>query len=139
MNIVIIKGNLTRDPELRFSPKGTAVAQIGVALNRKWKDANGEAKEEVTFVDVTAWGKQAETFAQYHKKGQQTLIHGRLKTETWDDKKTGEKRYKLGVVMESFEFVGSSKNADSGSRETAPAASAAPTTSTPPEDDDVPF
>lgn len=104
-NQVTLLGNLTRDPELRYTPKGTAVAKIGLAINRVWKDESGQQKEETTFVDVDAWGKQAETLAQYVKKGRALLISGRLKLDAWDDSKTGQKRSRLGVVLESFTFI----------------------------------
>ena len=158
-NKVILAGNLTRDPELRYTPSGTAIAKFGLAVNRKWKDSQtNEMKEEVTFVDIDAFGRQAETIGQYLKKGRPILIEGRLKLDQWDDKQTQQKRSRLGVVLESFNFL------DSGTREGgdfgggaagggAPAArpqrpqqSAPPPSSSggdeggiPPEEDDVPF
>src|SRR5678810_774584 len=111
-NKVILAGNLTRDPELRYTPSGTAIARFGLAVNRKWKDSQtNEMKEEVTFVDIDAFGRQAETIGQYLKKGRPILIEGRLRLDTWDDKQTQQKRSKLGVVLESFSFL------DSGTRE----------------------
>src|SRR5258708_26333939 len=98
-NKVMLVGNLTRDPELRYTPKGTAVAKLGIAVNRKWTNEAGETKEEVTFVDVDAFGKQAETISQYMRKGRPILIEGRLKLDTWDDKQTGQKRSKMGVIL----------------------------------------
>src|SRR5687768_1447043 len=106
-NKVILIGNLTRDPELRYTPKGTAVAKIGLAVNRVWRDEAGNNKEEVTFVDVDAWGKQAETISQYLKKGRPILVEGRLKLDQWDDKQTNQKRSRLGVVLEGFQFLDS--------------------------------
>src|SRR6266536_1149904 len=97
-NKVILAGNLTRDPELRYTPKGTAVAKIGLAINRQWKDESGAQKEEVTFVDVDAFGRQAEVISQYLKKGRPILVEGRLKFEQWDDKQTGQKKSRLGVT-----------------------------------------
>lgn len=105
-NKVILMGNLTRDPELRYTPKGTATAKIGLAVNRQWKSDSGEQKEEVTFIDIDAWGRQAEVIAQYCKKGSQLFVEGRLKLDTWDDKATGKKQYKLKVVLEGFSFIG---------------------------------
>ena len=105
-NKVILLGNLTRDPELKYTPKGTAVARLGLAVNRKWKNDAGEEKEEVTFIDADAFGKQAETLGQYLKKGSPLFIEGRLKLDQWDDKQTGQKVSKLRVVLESFQFVG---------------------------------
>lgn len=110
-------GNLTRDPELRYTPKGTAVAKLGLAVNRTWKTETGETKEEVTFVDVDAFGRQAETIGQYCKKGRPLFIEGRLRLDTWDDKQTGQKRSKLGIVLESFQFLGSGNRSEGGSHE----------------------
>jgi len=155
-NKVILMGNLTRDPELRYTPKGTAIAKIGIAVNRVWKDEAGASKEEVTFVDVEAFGRQAETIGQYLKKGRPILIEGRLKLDSWEDKQTNQKRSKLGVVLESFQFVdsGNRQSEDGGTspiapRPPAPAVHAAPAAQTPPpspspadlpqEEDDVPF
>jgi single-strand DNA-binding protein len=106
-NKVILVGNLTRDPELRYTPKGTAVAKIGLAVNRQWKDESGQQKEEVTFVDVDAFGRQAEVISQYLKKGRPILVEGRLRLDQWDDKQTGQKKSRLGVVLESFQFLDS--------------------------------
>src|SRR5436190_3976684 len=106
-NKVILAGNLTRDPELRYSPKGMAICKFGLAINRNWTTEAGEKKEEATFVDIDAFGKQAEVIAQYVRKGQQFLVEGRLRLDQWDDKQTGQKRCKLGVVLEGFSFLGS--------------------------------
>ncbi len=148
-NKVILAGNLTRDPELRYTPSGTAIAKFGLAINRKWKDSqSGEMKEEVTFVDIDAFGKQAETIGQYLKKGRPILIEGRLKLDQWDDKQTQQKRSRLGVVLESFNFLdgGNREGGDfSGGGSPSARPAARPPTSTPssaegpPEDDDVPF
>ena len=136
-NKVILAGNLTRDPELRYTPKGLAIAKIGLAINRRWSNEAGEQKEDVTFVDVDAFGKQAETIGQYLKKGRPILIEGRLRYETWDDKQSGQKRSKLGVVLDSFQFLDSG-NRTEGVPGAAPAAPrprpAAPAASTPPPD-----
>src|SRR5256885_4774920 len=112
-NKVILAGNLTRDPELRYTPKGTAIAKLGLAINRTWKTENGETKEEVTFVDVDAFGRTAETIGQYLKKGRPILIEGRLRLDSWEDKQTNQKKSKLGVVLESFQFLDSQRPADS--------------------------
>lgn len=146
-NRVILVGNMTRDPEMRYTPKGTAVVQLGLAVNRQWKTDSGEAKEEVTFVDVDAFGRQAEVIAQYLKKGSPILIEGRLKYDTWDDKQTNQKRSKLKVVLESFQFLGGGRGegAPAGqpaaARRPAAAADSAPVPEPegPPVDDDVPF
>lgn len=145
-NKVILAGNLTRDPELRYTPKGTAIARLGVAINRTWTSESGEKKEETTFVDVDAFGKQAEVIAQYFRKGRPILIEGRLRYDTWDDKQSGQKRSKLSVVLESFSFLDSGPRAAEGgaappatSRQAAPAAAAAESEPPPPDEDDVPF
>ena len=145
-NKVILAGNLTRDPELRYTPKGTAVARLGIACNRKWKSETGELKEEVTFVDVDAFGKTAETIGQYLKKGRPILIEGRLRYETWEDKQTKQKKSKLGVVLENFQFLDSgggrgAEGAPAASRPAgaAPAASEPAEGDAPTEGDDVPF
>src|SRR6202044_496668 len=96
-NKVILAGNLTRDPELRYTPKGMAIAKIGLAINRTWRNEAGETKEEATFVDVDAFGRQAETLAQYLKKGSPLMVEGRLKLGQWDDKQSGQKRSRLRV------------------------------------------
>ena len=106
-NKVILVGNLTRDPELRYTPKGTAIAKIGVAVNRVWTNEAGEKKEEVTFVDVDVFGRTAENVGQYMRKGRPILIEGRLRLDQWDDKQTGQKKSKLGVVAETVQFLGS--------------------------------
>jgi single-strand DNA-binding protein len=150
-NKVILAGNLTRDPEVRYTPKGLAIAKLGLAINRTWKNEAGETKEEVTFVDVDAFGRTAEVISQYLKKGRPILIEGRLRYETWDDKQTGQKRSKLGVVLDNFQFLDSGRGdgAGGGSRSSGPSAppSAAPSPDAPepegpgpaPEEDDVPF
>src|SRR2546423_12659066 len=114
-NKVILAGNLTRDPEMRYTPKGTAVTKIGMAINRTWKNEAGETKEEVTFVDVDAFGRTAEVIAQYLKKGRPILMEGRLRYETWEDKQTNQKRSKLGVVLENFQFIDSGTGRGEGS------------------------
>src|SRR5580704_11528867 len=106
-NKVILVGNLTRDPELRYTPKGTAIAKIGLAVNRVWTNEAGEKKEEVTFVDVDVFGRTAENVGQYMRKGRPILIEGRLRLDQWDDKQTGQKKSKLGVVAETVQFLGS--------------------------------
>lgn len=105
-NRVILVGNLTRDPELKNLPSGTAVCELGMAVNRSWKDSDGNKKEEVTFVDVTLWGRVAEVAAEYLGKGRQVLIEGRLQLDQWDDKETGKKRSKLKVIGEQMTMLG---------------------------------
>lgn len=106
-NKVILMGNLTRDPEVRYIPSGTAVAEIGLAVNRSWYDKQAQQrKEEVTFVDVTLWGRQAEVAGEYLAKGRSVLIEGRLQLDTWQDKESGKNRSKLKVVGEQMTMVG---------------------------------
>jgi len=152
-NKVILAGNLTRDPELRYTPKGTAVATIGLAVNRTWKNEAGESKEEVTFVDVETFGRQAEVLAQYMRKGRPLLVEGRLKLDQWEDKNTHQKVSKLKVVLEGFSFIDSKGGGEGGNsaaetaRASRPAAATAPAPAAaapeagqaPPEEDDVPF
>ncbi len=106
-NKVILLGNLTRDPQVRYTPSGTAVADIGLAVNRVWFDKQTNSRnEETTFVDVTLWGRQAEVAGEYLAKGRAVLIEGRLHLDRWDDKETGQKRSKLKVVAENMTMVG---------------------------------
>jgi single-strand DNA-binding protein len=152
-NKVILAGNLTRDPELRYTPKGTAVARIGLAVNRTWKSETGEQREEVSFIDIEAYGRQAEVIAQYMRKGRPLLVEGRLKLDQWEDKNTHQKQSKLKVVLEGFTFIdsrgpeGGQGDAPRPARPAAAAASApaavnapaAEPDAAPPEEDDVPF
>lgn len=110
-NKVIIIGNLTRDPQLRFLPSQSAVCDFGMATNRRWKK-DGEDREEVCFIDVTAFGKQAEVINEHCKKGSALLVEGRLKYDTWEDKQGGGKRSKLSVVLESFQFIGGKQDGE---------------------------
>lgn len=105
-NQVILMGNLTRDPQLRYLPSQTPVAEFGIACNRKFKGQNGEDREEVTFVDCSAFAKTAELIQQYFTKGKPIFIQGRLKYDTWEDKQGGGKRSKLSVVVDNFQFIG---------------------------------
>lgn len=105
LNKVMLIGNLTRDPELRFTPKGTAVADVAIAINRIWNNDAGQRQEETTFVDITLWGRQAELAQQYLTKGRGIYVEGRLQMDTWDDKTTGQKRSKLKVIGESLQFL----------------------------------
>ncbi len=113
-NKVMLMGNLTRDPEVRYTPKGTAVAEIGLAINRYFSGDNGEKREETTFVDVTLWGRTAEIAGEYLKKGRPVFIEGRLQLDTWDDKTSGQKRSKLKVVGEGMQLIGSREGAGGG-------------------------
>src|SRR5437870_11926339 len=147
-NKVILMGNLTRDPELRYTPKGTAVAKLGLAVNRTWKTETGETREEVLFIDVEAFSRQAETVGQYLKKGSPILVEGRLRMDSWDDKQTNQKRTKILVAAENVRFLGSGQPREAGgpevarSRPASPPADANatdPVAQEPPPDDDVPF
>lgn len=162
-NKVILMGNLTRDPEVRYTPSGTAVSEVGLAVNRTWFDKQSNQKrEEVTFVDVTLWGRQAEVAGEYLGKGRGVLIEGRLQLDQWDDKETGQKRSKLRVVGENMTMLpgrgdggqrgGGGQNFNAGGG--APVGNSVPASNTPatsagggfesgggsaPPDDDVPF
>jgi len=105
-NTVVLMGHLTRDPELRYTPQGVAVCDFGLAVNRKWTRKDGEKVDEVAFIDVTAWNRQAELAAEYLKKGRPVLIAGRLAQDRWEDPATGQKRSKLKVVAERLQFLG---------------------------------
>lgn len=105
-NKVILMGNLTRDPQVRYLPSGSAVAEIGLAVNRSWFDKqSNQRKEEVTFVDVTLWGRTAEVAGEYLTKGRGVLIEGRLQLDQWDDRESGQKRSKLKVVGEQMTML----------------------------------
>jgi single-strand DNA-binding protein len=149
-NKVILAGNLTRDPELRYTPKGTAIAKFGLAINRVWRNEAGETKEEVTFVDVDAFGRTAENIGQYMHKGSPILVEGRLRLDQWEDKQTNQKRSKLGVVADNVQFLGGPRNNETGA--SAPSAPRSRPAATPAEsaaapesegpvhaEDDVPF
>lgn len=109
VNKVILIGNLGRDPELRVTPKGTQIATFSIAVNREWKNDSGEKQEEVTWVDIEAWGKQADTIAKYMHKGRSIYLEGRLRLDQWEDKNTKEKRSRMKVVLENFQFLGEAK------------------------------
>jgi single-strand DNA-binding protein len=152
LNKVLLMGNLTRDPEVRYTPKGTAVAELGIAVNRVYSGENGEKREEVTFVDVTVWGRTAENVGEYLKKGRPVFIEGRLQLDSWEDKQSGQKRNKLKVVADNVQFLGSRGGAGGGGPEegdeglrsragSSPRSSAPPKNTPPPEpaDDEIPF
>ena len=106
-NKVILMGNLTRDPEVRFAQSGTPIVKFGLAVNRRFQDADGNWQDEPTFVDITMFGKRGEAFARFHGKGKPAFVEGHLRLDTWEDKQGGGKRSKLYVVAENWEFVGS--------------------------------
>jgi single-strand DNA-binding protein len=151
-NKVILLGNLTRDPEVRYTPKGSAVCDLGIAVNRQYTLDSGEKREEVTYVDVVLWSRLAEIAGEYLKKGRPVFIEGRLQMDTWDDKQTGQKRTKLRVIGETMQLLGSRPAAAGASGESAesdrpPKASAKSTTAPPakpgaaaePDEDEIPF
>jgi single-strand DNA-binding protein len=123
LNKVMLIGNLTRDPELRVTPKGTAICQFGLAVNRQFKDESGATRDETTFVDIEAWGKQGETVAKFCTKGKPLFVEGRLKLDTWDDKTTGQKRSKMKIVLENFQFLGGRESGEGGGASRSAAAS----------------
>ena len=111
-NKVFLMGNLTRDPELKYLAKGTAVATFGMAINRTWRTETGEVKEEVTFVDVEAFARTAENISQYLRKGSPLFVEGRLKLDTWEDKQTQQKRSKMRVIAEMIQFIGAPRGGE---------------------------
>lgn len=148
-NRVILMGNLTRDPQVRYTPNQTAVTDLGLAVNRVWYDkVSREKREEVTFVDVTVWGRQAEVAGEYLAKGRSVLIEGRLQLDQWEDKDTGQKRSKLRVVCENLTMVGGRGGEGggggpapqrSGGQDSSPAESFYDDAPSGPPNDDVPF
>ena len=154
LNKVMLMGNLTRDPEIRHTPKGLAVAELSMAINRTWKDEQGQKQEETTFVEVTFYGRTAELAQQYLTKGRPVYVEARLRLDTWDDKETGKKRNKLKLIGENMQFLSSGQGGASsqGGGYSQPSASrAAEQSSGPPqgasaapmddfqEEDDIPF
>jgi single-strand DNA-binding protein len=116
-NKVMLMGNLTRDPEVRYTPKGSAVADLALAVNRTYTAESGERREEVTYVDIVLWSKLAELAGQYLKKGRAVFIEGRLQMDTWEDKQTGQKRSRIKVVGENMQFVDSRRDGGGGEEE----------------------
>jgi single-strand DNA-binding protein len=149
LNKVLLIGNLTRDPELRYTPKGTAVADLGLAVNRRVSDGAGNWSDETTFVDVTVWGTTAENAQKFLTKGRGVFIEGRLQLDTWEDKQSGQKRSKLKVVGDTLQFLPDGKGGSGGGGSAprqAPAqssppqgGSAAPMEDYQEEGDDIPF
>jgi single-strand DNA-binding protein len=150
LNRVLLIGNLTRDPDVRYTPKGTAVADIGLAINRVFTGEDGEKREEVTYVDVVLWSRLAEIAEQYLRKGRPVFIEGRLQLDSWDDKQTGQKRSRLRVVAENLQLLGSRGEGEAGGtggapapRRSAPAPAPKPNPPRDPdldtEPDDIPF
>ena len=150
-NKVILLGNLTRDPEVRYTPKGSAVCDLGLAVNRQYTLDSGEKREEVTYVDVVLWARLAEIAGEYLKKGRPVFIEGRLQLDTWDDKQSGQKRSKLRVIGETMQLLGSrppgtgaaSESGEQDRKSPPTAKSAAPPpksgAAAEPDDDEIPF
>lgn len=145
LNKVLLMGNLTRDPELRVTPKGTPICQFSLAINRKFKLESGESREEVLYAEVEAWGKQAETIAKYCGKGRPLYVEGRLRLDTWEDKNTKEKKSRMKIVLEQFQFLGDSRDkkpdgAGAGSSSDSPPPASGPKPASQENlDEDVPF
>jgi single-strand DNA-binding protein len=156
LNKVLLMGNLTKDPELRYTPKGTAVGDLGLAVNRRVKDNNDNWTDETTFVDITVWGTTAENAQKYLTKGRGVFVEGRLQLDTWEDKTSGQKRSKLKIVAETLQFLpdgkgggggggrpsggGGSSAQSSGPAQSAPqGGSAADPSDYDGEEDDIPF
>lgn len=141
----IITGNLTRDPELRSTPSGSSVCSFTVAVNHVYKDSAGNQQEDVSFIDCSSWGKQGEMINQYAKKGTGVLVSGRLNQRSWEDKTSGQKRSRVEVVVEDFNFITGMNREDGGAKASFGAADAEPETV--PDDipdepidlDDIPF
>jgi single-strand DNA-binding protein len=145
-NKVILLGNLTRDPEVRYTPKGSAVCDLGLAVNRVYTLDSGEKREEVTYVDVVLWARLAEIAGEYLKKGRPVFIEGRLQLDTWDDKQSGQKRSKLRVIGETMQLLGSRPSgaapAEAGEESRSGAKAAPPpkgAAAPAPDDDEIPF
>ncbi|HZR77644.1 MAG TPA: single-stranded DNA-binding protein [Chthoniobacterales bacterium] len=146
-NKVILLGNLTRDPEVRYTPKGSAVCDLGIAINRQYTLESGEKREEVTYVDVVLWSRLAEIAGEYLKKGRPVFIEGRLQLDTWDDKQSGQKRSKLRVIGETMQLLGGRPPGAGGGGEGGDEAKASRAKTAPPpkpaagepDDDEIPF
>src|ERR1051326_1855933 len=140
-NKVILLGNLTRDPEVRYTPKGSAVCDVGIAVNRVYTTDSGDRREEVTYVDVVLWARLAEIAGEYLKKGRPVFIECRLQIDSWDDKQSGQKRTRLRVVGESMQLLGGRPPSGGGEGGESRQASAPPKASAPaaPDEDEIPF
>ena len=134
----IITGNLTRDPELRNTPNGASVCSFSVAVNRVYRDSNGEQKEDVSFIDCSAWGKLGEMISQYAKKGTGVLVSGRLDQRSWEDKATGQKRSRVEIVVEDFNFTGAARENGGSSGSYSGASNAAESSAPSDIPDDIP-
>lgn len=139
VNKVILIGNLGADPELRYTPGGTAVADLRIATNRRYKTRDGDWQEETEWHSVVVWSKQAESCKEYLSKGRTVYIEGRLQTRSWDDQKSGQKRYKTEIVADTVQFLGGKGGGGGGGYDSAPPPRS--DNEAPPEmgDDDIPF
>ncbi|MDH3253821.1 MAG: single-stranded DNA-binding protein [Acidobacteriota bacterium] len=141
LNKVMLIGNLGRDPEVRSTPSGQTVASFSLATNRKWKDRDGNRQEQTEWHNIVCWGRQAEIAGQYLSKGRQIFVEGRLQTRSWDDKQSGEKRYRTEIVCDNFQMLGSrsASDFDSGSAGGGAPFPSEPEQDSGPDDDDIPF
>jgi single-strand DNA-binding protein len=140
VNKVILIGNLGRDPEVRSTPSGQQVANFTLATNRRWRDRDGNRQEQTEWHTIVCWGRQAEVAGQYLTKGRQVYVEGRLQTRSWEDRQSGEKRYRTEVICENFQMLGSAGAQSGGSWEPAePAEVAGAGSGGSSEDDDIPF
>ena len=139
-NRIVLMGNLTRDPQLSYTPKNTAICKFGLATNRKWRDGEGNTREDVCFVDCTVFGKGAEVFNQYMSKGSPVLVEGRLDFQQWTTPE-GQKRSKHGVIVDNFQFVGGGRGRDgtTGAQPAGAAVDSSPGQAPAPTDADIPF
>ena len=140
VNKVILVGNLGRDPELRTTTSGQPVANFTMATSRKWKNRDGERQEETEWHTIVCWGRQAEVAGQYLTKGKQIYVEGRIQTRSWDDRQSGEKKYRTEIICDNFQMLGSRSSSSSydggGARDAGPSQAPPPAA---PADDDIPF
>lgn len=142
LNKVMLIGNLGRDPEVRSTPSGQQVATFSLATNRRWKDRDGNRQEQTEWHNIVCWGRQAEIAGQYLGKGRQIFVEGRLQTQSWDDKQTGEKKYRTEIVCDNFQMLGTRGDSGGGGGYGGAPASSPPSQGTGPDtgaDDDIPF
>ena len=138
LNKVMLIGNLGRDPEVRSTTSGQQVATFSIATNRRWKDRDGNKQEQTEWHNIVCWGRQAEIAGQYLSKGRQIFVEGRLQTRSWDDKQSGEKKYKTEIVCDNFQMLGGRGGGDADRQSGGDSYSGAPAASGP-DDDDIPF
>ncbi|MCB1057538.1 MAG: single-stranded DNA-binding protein [Acidobacteria bacterium] len=144
VNKVILIGNLGRDPEVRTTPSGQTVASFSLATSRRWRDRDGNRQEQTEWHNIVCWGRQAEVAGQYLSKGKQVYVEGRLQTRSWEDRQTGDKKYKTEVVVENFQMLGTRGEGGGGSSSGGSSSSySGPSYGDEyggePDDDDIPF